>query len=91
MSDADVERDAWRPRSVLLVDDLADREVRLHFRHFDFDALADLGVRHDDDVSALDARDPVALLADVLDLDVADLTLLDRRLGFRRRPSRRRG
>ncbi len=69
----------------LLVDDLGDGEVRLHLGHLDLHLFAHLRARDDDDVAPLDAGDAVALLAEVLDLDVTGLVLLDGGLWLRTR------
>ncbi len=55
-------------------------EIRLHLAHLDFDLLADVGPRNDDDVSPLDTGDAVSLLAEILDFDVAHLADFDWRL-----------
>ena len=64
----------------VLLQNLADGEVRLHLGDFDLHALANLAAGDDDDVTALDAGDAVALLAEVLYLDVPYLALLNGRL-----------
>ena len=62
----------------LAFDDLGEREVLAGLGNLGRDAVADVRLGHEDDVSGADSSDAVALVADVLDLHLTDFALGDR-------------
>ena len=60
------------------IDDGTEGDVRLYRFDADLDGFTLVSLGDDHHVAALDTRDPIALVADILDLDNAGLTLADR-------------
>jgi len=58
--------------------DLSESNVLPHVRNLDLNSLTLFRIGDDHDVATLNPSDPVALLADVLNLDFSYLTFLNR-------------
>lgn len=63
---------------VWAVDHVADAEVLPGLGDFDRHAITDIRAGDEDDVPAFNPRDPITLLADILDFDLADIPLRNR-------------
>jgi hypothetical protein len=59
------------------VDDVSKSDVRLDVCNLDSDTLTESRVRNDNDESPFDTSDPITLFADIFDLDIALVALLD--------------
>jgi hypothetical protein len=61
------------------LNDICERNVLAHLLYLDGNAVSDTRFGNDHDIAALDFRDPVTLVTEILDFNVSLFTFLDRR------------
>jgi len=70
----------WLQCSRIVIDDAGERNILLHLFDLHSRLLARLCARDDHDVTSLDLRDPIALVANCFNCHLTNLSFVNRRL-----------